>query len=71
LLEPTRPEFELYDLENDPGEFNNRADDPVLNDVRREVEYMRSDWMHETRDFLPPLWQGYPASKGPGRRDRL
>lgn len=71
LLEPTRPEFELYDLESDPGEFNNRADDPALSEVRRELEYMLSDWMHETRDFLPPLWQGYPAKNGPGRRDRL
>jgi len=71
LLEPARPEFELYDLESDPGEFNNRAGDPVLSDVRRELEYELSDWMRETRDFLPPLWQGYPAKSGPGRRDRL
>jgi arylsulfatase A-like enzyme len=71
LLEPSRPIIELYDLEADPGEFHNRADDPELTEVRRDLEYKLSDWMHETYDFLPPLWKSYPAAEGPGRRDRL
>ena len=71
LLEPTRPIIELYDLGSDPGEFHNRATDPELRDVRRDLEYNLSDWMHETYDFLPPLWKSYPAASGPGRRDRL
>ena len=71
LLEPTRPIIELYDLESDPGEFHNRATDPELREVRRDLEYKLSDWMHETYDFLPPLWKSYPAADGPGRRDKL
>ena len=66
LLEPSRPLFELYDLETDPGEFNNRATDPALADVRRDLEYKLSDWMHETSDFLPPLWKSYPAQSRSG-----
>ena len=71
LLEPSRPTIELYDLERDPGEFNNRATDPELSDVSRDLEYKLSDWMHETYDFLPPLWKSYPAAEGPGRRDQI
>lgn len=71
LLEPSRPTIELYDLKHDPGEFNNRATDPELSEVRRDLEYKLSDWMYETYDFLPPLWKGYPAADGPGRRDQI
>ena len=71
LLEPTRSLFELYDLGTDPGEFDNRASDPELADVRRDLEYKLSDWMHQTRDYLPPLLKSYPAHNGPGRREHL
>lgn len=71
LLEPSRPSIELYDLQHDPGEFHNRATDPELLDVRRDLEYKLSDWMHETYDFLPPLWKHHPGSGVYGRRDRI
>jgi len=69
LLAPVRPLLELYDLQKDPGEFHNLATDPAHAALRRELEYRLSDWMHETQDFLPPLYSGYPASRNPGRRD--
>jgi len=69
LLAPSRPSIELYHLEKDPGEFHNLASDPAYAETRRNLEYKLSDWMHETQDFLPPLYSGYPAAQGPGRRD--
>ena len=71
MLEPSRPSIELYDLEQDPGEFHNRATDPELLGVRRDLEYKLSDWMHETYDFLPPLWKHRPGNGVYGRRDRI
>lgn len=46
-----RPHTELYDLETDPDELTNRADE--LN-VKAELQHVLSDWMKETNDFLPP-----------------
>jgi N-sulfoglucosamine sulfohydrolase len=46
------PQFELYDLESDPYEFRNLAQDPeyaqTLSDLQRELE----EWREETRDPL-------------------
>lgn len=67
LLEPTRPMFELYDLERDPDEFHNLATSPEHAEILQDLKYRLSDWMHETYDFLPPIYQGYPARSGPGR----
>ena len=33
----TPPEFEMYDLEADPGEFDNLADDPDLREARNSL----------------------------------
>ena len=68
LLAPSRPFLEFYDLQSDPNEFHNLAEDPDYAMERTRHEMLLSDWMHETLDYLPPLYYGYPARKHPGRR---
>jgi len=43
---------ELYDLERDPGERNNLALDPDLDEIKRGLEHQLIDWMSETSDPL-------------------
>jgi hypothetical protein len=55
---PRRPPEELYDLENDPLEINNLANDP---EFRRQLKTMRSvlyQWMDDTHDpgLIPEPW---------------
>ncbi len=45
-----RPEFELYDLQNDPGEMVNLADCPETEPIRRELLAKLRAWMQETGD---------------------
>jgi hypothetical protein len=51
IWQDSKPFEELYDIETDPEEINNLADDP---DYAATVERMRTtlfDWMIETRDL--------------------
>jgi len=50
--EQTLPSVELYDLFFDPNEACNRADDPRLAEVRRELEARLMRWMRDTNDPL-------------------
>lgn len=50
---PTRPMFELYDLKNDPNEFNNLAGKPEAAAVERELKAKLQEWMLLERDYLP------------------
>lgn len=44
---------ELYDLEVDPMETNNRIDDPALASVLRDMEYGMLKWLQRTVDIVP------------------
>ena len=50
---PTRPMFELYDLEKDPREFNNLAGKPEAAAVEKELKMALVEWMARERDYLP------------------
>jgi N-sulfoglucosamine sulfohydrolase len=66
LLDPSRPMLELYDLETDPDEFSNLAGDPKHAAVLEGLLGTLADWMHATRDYLPPAFprRGLPAGRG-------
>jgi N-sulfoglucosamine sulfohydrolase len=61
---PTRPLFELFDLKNDPNEFNNLAGKPEASAVEKDLKAALQEWMILQRDFLPlPVT---PEAKGGG-----
>ncbi len=55
LFEAPRPRIEFYDLERDPGEFNNVADDPAYQEAVRELARVLDEWIDETGDFPPQM----------------
>jgi sialidase-1 len=46
------PEYQLFDLHNDPNEFENVADDPQLADVRSRLIRRLELWQQQTGDRL-------------------
>ncbi|MGH9840433.1 MAG: sulfatase family protein [Blastocatellia bacterium] len=61
---PTRPMFELFDLEADPNEFNNLIDSPEHAAVAQELKAALQEWMILERDFLPlPVPPPPPAQR--------
>jgi N-sulfoglucosamine sulfohydrolase len=44
------PEFELYDLENDPYEFHNLAGDPSAGSILEELKKELEEWQERTND---------------------
>ena len=48
-----RPMFELYDLENDPQEFNNLAGNPEYAQIEKELKEEMQRWMILTWDMVP------------------
>ncbi|MFH1716851.1 MAG: sulfatase [Planctomycetota bacterium] len=60
-----RPMFELYDLQEDPYEFNNLAGKPQTASVERNLKAVLQEWMILNQDYLPlPI---PPAPKQSGR----
>ncbi len=53
LFSPTRPMFELFDLESDPSEFTNLIDKPEHAALARELKGKLQEWMILERDYLP------------------
>jgi len=53
LFSPTRPMFELFDLEKDPREFENLAGRAEAAAVERELMAALQEWMIVERDYLP------------------
>jgi N-sulfoglucosamine sulfohydrolase len=70
---PTRPLFELYDLANDPNEFNNLAGKPEAGAIEKELKAAMQEWMILQRDFVPlpvtpePRAAGNAAAKKKGK----
>jgi len=50
FYQPTRPPEELYDVENDPFEINNLANDPNYQGKLKEMRNALYSWMKETND---------------------
>ena len=50
---PTRPMFELFDLQADPSEFNNLAGTPATAAVEKQLKAALQEWMILQRDFVP------------------
>jgi N-sulfoglucosamine sulfohydrolase len=46
------PEFELYDLKDDPYEWNNLAEDPQYQNILDNLKKVLYDWQVETKDPL-------------------
>ncbi|MEQ9406219.1 MAG: sulfatase [Fuerstiella sp.] len=44
------PRYELYDLQKDPSEWHNIADDPAHADARERLISALTDWQQRTRD---------------------
>ncbi len=50
FMAPTKPEFELFDLKNDPWELNNVADDPKFKNVKMEMLTELNNWRELIKD---------------------
>lgn len=50
FMAASKPEFELYDLQNDPHEINNLADDPHYAEIKSELLAEINRWRAEVHD---------------------
>ncbi len=69
FMAPSKAEFELFDIENDPHEINNLADDPNYADVKAELLKELNNWRENvikdkgvTEEFRAGGWPStYPT----------
>jgi len=61
-----RPEFELYDLANDPGEINNLADKEDFRDKLKEMQEGLKAFQLKTRDPWIIMWDHDNSMQGTG-----
>lgn len=52
-----RPKFELYDIENDPDEVNNLADDPGYASILEELKNKLKAFQERTNDPWILKWE--------------
>lgn len=57
----SRPQVELYNLVNDPGEWNNLAETTGQEERVDQYQLELSRWMNQTHDFLPPPSTAFPG----------
>jgi len=50
-----RPKYELFNLEEDPGEINNLANDTIYNSTLERLISVLDQWSVETNDFMPSV----------------
>ena len=60
-MAPTRPEYELYDLQSDPDEVTNLADSPEHTEVLARLQAQLAAWIEETNDHGRELEDPLPA----------
>jgi len=54
---PHRPRFELYDIQDDPTELNNLADDPEYSGVREELKTKLKNFQQRTMNPWIVKWE--------------
>ncbi|MFY0685780.1 MAG: sulfatase [Cyclobacteriaceae bacterium] len=65
----SKPEYELFDLENDPHELNNLIDDPTYSDRVEQLKVELDKWLEDIgdvpnlpeRQLIENLWNGEEA----------
>jgi arylsulfatase A-like enzyme len=62
LFSPTRPKEELYDVQADPFETRNLADEPQFRSTLETLRVRLDRWMTETRDLGPESEKAYEAN---------
>ncbi|HEY1065088.1 MAG TPA: sulfatase [Pirellulales bacterium] len=53
LFTAPRPKYELYDVQTDPAELKNLANDPAHQDALHVLQKELQQWRQATRDFIP------------------